>query len=249
MPFISASANSQNSQIGQNSAEIEEKFHKYQHLVHNIAKSYSRFSNDYPALISRGNEGLLSAIQYFDPARCPHFEPYAIVHIRLRMIKALRQERVVKIPHRTAARIRKVKAAIEYLNCVLKRMPDYSEIAEYTGIAPKIVHSLMTCNYGEVSMSVPLPDGRASFEDLLPDTAAKDPSALIDELHIQEKMTESFTVLNKTEKTVISMRFGLDGREKRSLEEIGIAIGKSKERVRQIGERAMKRMRKHIGEI
>jgi RNA polymerase primary sigma factor len=214
-------------------------------FVISVAKKYQNRGLPLTDLIGEGNVGLLTAARKFDPDQGVKFISYAVWWIRQAILASLaRQGRTVRVPLNRTADLSKIVKTAEALRQELKREPTPEEISSATGLSLEVVQSLAALNTGEVRLDAPLdPDGdRALIERFiaedLPDTEEKTM-----ERFLSDEVDDALKSLPARDAKVLKLYFGLDGGREHTLEEIGGMLGVTRERVRQLRDRALKRLR------
>ena len=218
-------------------------------FVISVAKKYQNRGLPLTDLIGEGNVGLLTAARKFDPDQGVKFISYAVWWIRQAILASLaRHGRTVRVPLNRTADLSKIVRTAEALRQELRREPTPEEIGEATGLSLEVVQSLAALNTGEVRLDAPLdPDGDRSLierfiaEDL-PDTEEKTM-----ERFLSDEVEDALKTLPARDAKVLRLYFGLDGGREHTLEEIGGMLGVTRERVRQLRDRALKRLRE--GEV
>jgi RNA polymerase primary sigma factor len=214
-------------------------------FVISVAKKYQNRGLPLTDLIGEGNVGLLTAARKFDPDQGVKFISYAVWWIRQAILASLaRQGRTVRVPLNRTADLSKIVKTAEALRQELKREPTPEEISAATGLSLEVVQSLAALNTGEVRLDAPLdPDGdRALIERFiaedLPDTEERTM-----ERFLSDEVDDALKSLPARDAKVLKLYFGLDGGREHTLEEIGGMLGVTRERVRQLRDRALKRLR------
>src|SRR3989440_927752 len=218
-------------------------------FVISVAKKYQNRGLPLTDLIGEGNVGLLTAARKFDPDQGVKFISYAVWWIRQAILAALaRQGRTVRVPLNRTADLSRIVRTAEYLRQTLRREPTPEEIADATKLSLEVVQSLAALNTGDVRLDAPLdPDGdRALIERFiaedLPDTEEKAMDRFL-----SDEIETALNSLQKRDAKVLRLYFGLDGGREHTLEEIGGMLGVTRERVRQLRDRALKRLRDGAG--
>ena len=214
-------------------------------FVISVAKKYQNRGLPLTDLIGEGNVGLLTAARKFDPDQGVKFISYAVWWIRQAILASLaRQGRTVRVPLNRTADLSKIVRTAEALRQELRREPTPEEISLATGLSLEVVQSLAALNTGEVRLDAPLePDGDRSLierfiaEDL-PDTEESSMDRFL-----SDEIAEALTTLPPRDARVLKLYFGLDGGREHTLEEIGGMLGVTRERVRQLRDRALRRLR------
>ncbi len=218
-------------------------------FVISVAKKYQNRGLPLADLIGEGNVGLLTAARKFDPDQGVKFISYAVWWIRQAILASLAQQgRTVRVPLNRTADLSKIVKTAEALRQELRRKATPEEISAATGLSLEVVQSLAALNTGEVRLDAPLhPDGHGALierfiaEDL-PDTEEKTMERLL-----SDEVEEALKALPARDAKVLKLYFGLDGGREHTLEEIGGMLGVTRERVRQLRDRALKRLR--VGDV
>ena len=205
-------------------------------FVISVAKKYQNRGLPLTDLIGEGNVGLLTAARKFDPDQGVKFISYAVWWIRQAILASLaRQGRTVRVPlNRTA----------EYLRQTLRREPTPEEIADATKLSLEVVQSLAALNTGDVRLDAPLdPDGdRSLIERFIAEDLPDTEDQAMDRF-LSDEIESALNTLQRRDAKVLRLYFGLDGGREHTLEEIGGMLGVTRERVRQLRDRALKRLR------
>jgi RNA polymerase primary sigma factor len=214
-------------------------------VVH-YAKRYRGLGLAYMDLIHEGNLGLMEAAKRFDPERNVKFISYAVWWVRQAILHALSEHaRVFRLPQKFSGQVSKMQQAREKLKVELERMPTLEELAERTAHTPEEVQALLLASGDDVSLSAAVgEEGGLELGDTLEQEII--PSVEVEMIRTSfEKSIQSMVGdLDEKEREVIRMRFGLDGEEPRTLQEIGEAMDLSRERIRQIESRAKEKLRR-----
>ncbi len=214
-------------------------------FVISVAKKYMGYGLPLHDLIGEGIVGLVEAARRFDPDRGVKFISYAVWWIRQAIAQALSQSTgAVKIPIKQALMASKVLKTYNELRKELSREPTLEELAEKLNMSPKEVENyLKLCNM-PLSLDAPVGDEEdTTFKDFLVGSTTEDVEKAVVMKELKEAVHDLLNVLTPQERRIIIWRFGLDGNEPKTLREIGEIIGVSRERVRQLEERAKKKMR------
>lgn len=214
-------------------------------FVVSVAKQYQNQGLSLPDLINEGNLGLIKAAQRFDETRGFKFISYAVWWIRQSILQALaEQARIVRLPLNKIGSVNKVNNTFSLLEQKYQREPTSEEIAEVLDMAPKDVKEALKISNRHVSMDAPLkPDEENTLYDILlsSDNASPDSQLLDDSL--RKEIERSLSTLSPREADIIRLYYGLGGEPPYSLEEIGKLFNLTRERVRQIKEKAIKRLK------
>ncbi len=214
-------------------------------FVISVAKKYQNRGMALPDLIGEGNVGLLTAARKFDPDQGVKFISYAVWWIRQSILAALaRQGRTVRVPLNRTADLSRIVRSSESLRQELERQPTPEEIAHATGLTVEVVRSLATLNSADVRLDGPADtEGDRSLIDRFAADEQSDPEMQVMDQLLTEEIDRALRSLPARDAKVLRLYFGLnDGRE-HTLEEIGGLLGVTRERVRQLRDRALKRLR------
>ena len=214
-------------------------------VVH-YGKRYRGLGMSFMDLIHEGTLGLMEAAKRFDPERNVKFISYAVWWVRQAIFHALSEHaRVFRLPQKLSSQVSRLSAAREKLKGELERMPTTAELAERTALPPHEVEQLLLAAGDDVSLSTAVGDdgGLELGETLEQDSV---PSAEVEMIRtsFERRIQGMVSGLDEKEREVIRMRFGFDGEEPMTLQEIGEAMGLSRERIRQIESRAKEKLRR-----
>jgi RNA polymerase primary sigma factor len=218
-------------------------------FVISVAKKYQNRGMALTDLIGEGNVGLLTAARKFDPDQGVKFISYAVWWIRQAILASLaRQGRTVRVPLNRTADLSRIVRTAETLRQDLRREPTPEELAAATGLALDVVQSLAALNTSEVRLDAPLdPAGDRALIDRFIADEQGDPEAQAMDKFLSEEIEQALRTLAPRDAKVLRLYFGLDGGREHTLEEIGGMLGVTRERVRQLRDRALKRLRE--GEV
>jgi RNA polymerase primary sigma factor len=226
-------------------AAIDEMVKRNLRFVVSVAKKYQNRGLPLIDLIGEGNVGLLTAARKFDPDQGVKFISYAVWWIRQAILSALaRQGRTVRVPLNRTADLSRIIKASEMLRQRLRREPSPEELAHVTGLSVDVVQSLAALNSGDVRLDAPMdPEGDRSLierfvADEMPDTEEEAMNRFL-----TDEIEHALATLPMRDAKVLRLYFGLDGGREHTLEEIGSMLGVTRERVRQLRDRALKRLR------
>jgi RNA polymerase primary sigma factor len=223
-----------------------------QHLVRSnlrfvisVAKKYQNRGVTLIDLIQEGNVGLVTAARKFDPEQGVKFISYAVWWIRQAILSALaNQGRTVRVPLNRASDLARIFRERERLKQELRREPSTEELAEAAKLTPEIVESLQTLNAAEIRLDAPIGDSDDSqLVERFITEEAHEPELAVEERMLAEQIERALDTLTPRDARVLRLYFGLEGGHEHTLEEIGNMLGVTRERVRQLRDRALKRLR------
>lgn len=214
-------------------------------FVVSVAKQYQNQGLSLPDLINEGNLGLIKAARRYDETRGFKFISYAVWWIRQSIMQALaEQARIVRLPLNKIGSITRINKTFSRLEQEYQREPTSDEIAFLLELPAETVEDALTVASHHVSMDAPVyeEEGNTMYDFMLNEDSLSPDKALISG-SLRKEIERSLSVLEEREADVIRYYFGLNGHRQYSLEEIADALGLTKERVRQIKERTIKKMR------
>ena len=214
-------------------------------FVVSVAKQYQNQGLGLADLINEGNVGLIKAAQRFDETKGFKFISYAVWWIRQAILQAVaEQSRMVRLPLNQVGFISRVKKTASYLEQLYQRKPTIKEIADELDMPEEKIETALKVNAKEVSMDAPI----SSDDDMtFIDTMVPEDNYEADKLVMSESesiaIRRSLSVLNEKERKIIVYYFGLDSKKSYTLEEIAYMMDMTRERVRQVKDKALKKLR------
>ncbi len=216
-------------------------------FVVSIAKKYRGRGVPFMDLINEGNLGLIEAAKRFDPDRDVKFITYAVWWIKQAIISAIaEQSGIFKISYKTLNLLNNMGKKFNELQKELNRDPTPSELAEAMDIDELALNSLLT-TYGEhksLDDYISSDTDELNYEDVIEQESVVDAETELIKKSFVEHLMESLSILDERERTVLVHRFGLNGEEPKTLQEIGKIMNLSRERVRQIEKSALNKLKK-----
>ncbi|MCB1095866.1 MAG: RNA polymerase sigma factor RpoD/SigA [Verrucomicrobiae bacterium] len=215
-------------------------------LVVKIAQDYANFGLALEDLIAEGNIGMLTAARRFDPEKGAKFSTYAAFWIKQAIRRALsNQISTVRLPVHIREKISRVRKVAQTLAAEMGSEPTKQDISRATGIPMKTLEFLASVNLQPMSLDAPIADdSEMTFEATLADVEASSADEQMICEETLERIEPMLDSLDARERSIILHRFGLDGRPVRTLDQIGAEYGVTRERIRQIQNVALKKMRR-----
>ena len=214
-------------------------------FVVNVAKKYQNQGLPLADLISEGNIGLMNAIERFDVSKGYHFISYAVWWIRQAILKAIcEKSRMIRLPLNRANALVQIEKMRKELQSGSKGDPEIHEIAKALDMKEEHVADLINISRDMVSLDTPIYDEKDSsiLSDFVEDKGQKAPEESVIDRSLQEDINTVLNTLTGKEADIIQYRFGLNGKRPMSLKEIGNRYKLTKERIRQIEKKALKRL-------
>jgi RNA polymerase primary sigma factor len=228
---------------------LQELVQRNLRFVISVAKKYQNRGMALIDLIGEGNVGLLTAARKFDPDQGVKFISYAVWWIRQAILSSLaKQGRTVRVPLNRTSDLSRIIKGSEILRQKLRREPMPEELAQLTGLTVDVVQALSALNSGDVRLDAPMdPDSDRSLIERFVAEEGMNPEEEYMQRFVSEEIERALATLPARDAKVLRLYFGLDGGREHTLEEIGSMLGVTRERVRQLRDRALKRLRE--GEV
>ncbi len=220
-------------------------------LVVKIAHDYDGLGLPLLDLISEGNIGLMKAVERFDPAKGAKLSTYGSWWIKQSIKRALaNQSKTIRLPVHLVDKISKMGRTAMKLQEVLGREPTDDELAEEMGIPTSRVMQMRTASIRPASLDAPIGDEDSnSYGEVVQDDAADTPYEQLEDKTVTNMLQDMVQTLSPREATILRYRFGLDGGPEKTLEEVGQKFNVTRERVRQIQNIALRKLRKMITKL
>jgi len=214
-------------------------------FVVSVSKQYQNQGLSLPDLINEGNLGLIKAAERFDETRGFKFISYAVWWIRQSILQALaEQARIVRLPLNKIGSINKINRAFSKLEQEFQREPTIEEVAALMESRSEIIEDSLNFFFFFFSMDAPLRDEEASnLYDVMLNDDSLDPEEELMNVSLRKEIERSLSTLGEREAEILRCYFGLNGYQPYTLEEIGEEFGLTRERVRQIKEKAIKKLK------
>src|SRR5438876_4212226 len=220
-------------------------------LVVKIAHDYDGLGLPLLDLIKEGNIGLMKAVERFDPAKGGKLSTYGAWWIKQSIKRALaNQSKTIRLPVHLVDKISKMRRTAMKLQEVLGREPTDEELAEELGMTASRVAQMRTADIRPASLDAPIGDDDSNnFAEVVQDENAETPYEQLEDKTVTRMLQEMVKTLDLREATILRYRFGLDGGSEKTLEEVGQKFGVTRERVRQIQNIALTKLRKMIEKL
>jgi RNA polymerase primary sigma factor len=217
-------------------------------LVVKIARDYEYLGLPLLDLISEGNIGLMKAVERFDPAKGGKLSTYSSWWIKQAIKRALAsQTKTIRLPVHLVDKIARMRRTSLRLQEELGREPADEELGEELGFSAQRVAQMRTAAIRPASLDAPIQDEDSnSFGDVVPDESADTPYEQLEAKTVTGMLRDMVKSLDPREVTILRARFGLDGGREQTLDEIGLKMGVTRERIRQVQNLALTKLRKRI---
>lgn len=215
-------------------------------LVVKIALNYTNFGLPLPDLIEEGNIGLMKAVERFDPAKGAKLSTYASWWIKQAIKTALHdQAKIIRLPRHSAIKLSKMQSISLQMSEALGREPTEDELSEELGLDSRSFSALKCAAARPSSLDAPIADEAGDeIAELVPDDHEQSPFESLRDKDLREKVSSAFSILNERERKIIFARFGLDGDDPTTLEDLGETLGITRERTRQLQNAALAKLRR-----
>jgi len=215
-------------------------------LVVKIARKYMHQGISHLDLIEEGNIGLIRAVEKFDASRNCRFSTYATWWIRQSIERGIANfSRTIRLPIHISARIYRISKIISSFIEKNGREPFPEEISEETGLPLDFVTNLFSVVVKTYSLETIIDeDGKLTLEEVLPSTTVEEPLSAFEQTRRVEEVASWLDILGTDEKKVMILRYGLDGEDPQTLETIGKIFGVTRERIRQIEQKSINKLRR-----
>jgi RNA polymerase primary sigma factor len=217
-------------------------------LVVKIAHDYANLGLPLLDLISEGNIGLMKAVGRFDPAKGGKLSTYAAWWIKQSIKRALaNQSKTIRLPVHLVDKISKMRRVAMQMSEELGREPTDDELAEEVGLSAGKISQLKTVSIRPASLDAPISDDDTTeFGEIVGDLEALTPFERLQDKNLKDEVGDLLSVLDDREKKIIFSRFGLDGGKAKTLEEVGKKFGVTRERIRQLQNIALMKLRRAL---
>ncbi|MES2440807.1 MAG: RNA polymerase sigma factor RpoD/SigA [Verrucomicrobiota bacterium] len=217
-------------------------------LVVKIAHDYSGYGLSLSDLISEGNIGLMNAVERFDPEKGGKLSTYGAWWIKQSIKRALaNQSKTIRLPIHMVDKIARMRRISSILAESLGREPTDDELAAELGLPRQKIAMLKQAAQRPTSLDAPVNEGEATeYGDIISDESASDPLEMLSDKNLHGEIDGLLSILNERERRIIDERFGLSGLKPMLLEDVGREFGVSRERIRQLQNSALAKMRKAL---
>ena len=217
-------------------------------LVVKIAQDYANYGMPVTDLISEGNIGLMKAVERFDPEKGGKLSTYAAWWIKQSIKRALaNKSKTIRLPVHMVDKIAKMRRIATILTEVMGREPTDEELADEIGVPRQKLAMLRQASHRPTSLDSPINEGEATeYGDVISDERAMNPLDMLSHKNLHSELGGLLAMLDERERQIIAERFGLDGRQALTLEEVGRKFGVTRERIRQLQNTALTKMRRSL---
>jgi RNA polymerase primary sigma factor len=217
-------------------------------LVVTVARDYIDYGMPLLDLISEGNIGLMKAVERFDVTKGAKLSTYAVWWIRQSIKRALsNQSKLVRLPVHLGEKMSKMRRVASQMSEQLGRDPTDDELGAEIGLSTEKIAELRGIGIRPTSLDAPISDdGLTEFGESVADEDAQTPFELLRDKDLRSKVDGLLEELNGREKKIIAERFGFGGRQRKTLQEVGETLGISRERIRQLENAALAKLRRAL---
>jgi len=213
-------------------------------LVMSLTRHYTKADVPLLDLIQEGNLGLIRAVERFDYRMGFRLSTYATWWIKQSITRALAdQGRTIRLPVHVGEEVRRAHRARRQLSQTLNRDPSVDEIARESGFTPARVQELFDLTPDPLSLDTPIGDGETVYADVIEDRQSASPDAANSDVSRAAELEQALAQLDPRMRQVVESRFGLGGRSPKTLDELGVDLHVTRERVRQLEMRALRQLR------
>jgi len=220
-------------------------------LVVKIARNYSGLGVPLMDLIAEGNIGLMKAVERFDPEKGGKMSTYGSWWIKQAIKRALtNQSKTIRLPSHLLEKLNRIRSFTYDFHEANGREPNNKEIAEHMGVKPGQIAHWKAMSVNPASLDAPLGDeDGGSFSDLLSDVNSPNGYDIMDDLQVRENVRSLLVNLDERELKILNYRYGLDGSDPQTLENVGKEFNVTRERVRQIQKSALEKLKALLDDI
>lgn len=217
-------------------------------LVVKIAREYEGLGLPLLDMINEGNIGLMKAVERFDPAKGGKLSTYAAWWIKQSIRRAIaNQAKTIRLPIHALDKLNRAHRISVILREELGRDPSVEELADAIGVRRSRLNEIRTAALRPASLDAPMAgEDSNALAEVVRDESARTPYEILEQANILSMLDELLARLNERERTILRLRFGLDGGSEKTLEEIGAEFGLTRERIRQVQNEALHKLRRMI---
>jgi RNA polymerase primary sigma factor len=214
-------------------------------LVVKIAHDFKEYGLPLMDLISEGNTGMIRAVEKFDPDKGAKFSSYSSYWIKQSIQRFLKEGKTIKTPIASIKKIKKIKNAKESLEEKLGRSPTISEISNETQYSERVITNLERSYSRQISLNDHISENsNDEFFNIIPDQSAPQTLEYLEEKETSQNLKYALNCLDSRERTIMNLRYGISGKAPQTLEQVAKVIGRTRERVRQIQNNSLTKLRK-----